>query len=157
MRVRELRGWSGHLVELAWELNELGFDSVVRLPPAGRPSVEIFLPPGRPRATTEQRGRTSVFTWNRSRDRPPHTRHGRTRPNPERPGHDRPGYDRSGHDRPDPGRPEPGPPDPGRPEHDRAGYDRPDPERSGHGQPERDRWSRSGMRAAAERILEAVR
>jgi hypothetical protein len=69
MRVQDLRRWSGQLVELAWELNELGFDSVVRLPPGGRPSVEIFLPPGRPRAAMAQRGRTSVFTWERTRDR----------------------------------------------------------------------------------------
>jgi hypothetical protein len=69
MRMRDLQGWGVHLVELAWDLNDLGFDSVVRLPPGRRPSVEIFLPPGRPRVSTEQRGRTSVFTWDRSRAR----------------------------------------------------------------------------------------
>jgi hypothetical protein len=74
MRVRDLREWGFHLMELAWELNDLGFDSVVRLPPGRRPSVEIFLPPGLPKATTEQRGRTSVFTWNRDRDRRSRTR-----------------------------------------------------------------------------------
>ncbi|GGL42165.1 hypothetical protein GCM10014719_49340 [Planomonospora parontospora subsp. antibiotica] len=93
------------MVELAWELNELGFDSVVRLPPAGRPSVEIFLPPGRrPRAAMAQRGRTSVFTWERTRHRPPCDRRRR----------------------------------------DPQTLDRP-------------RRGRSTMRAAAERILEAVR
>ncbi len=69
MKTRDLHGRSGQLVELAWELNELGFDSVVRLPPSGRPSLEIFLPPGRPRTALAQRGRTSVFTWERSRVR----------------------------------------------------------------------------------------
>ncbi len=39
MKAHEFRRYGGRLVELAWELNELGFDSVVRLPPAGRPSV----------------------------------------------------------------------------------------------------------------------
>ncbi|MFJ2031693.1 hypothetical protein [Streptosporangium sp. NPDC087985] len=61
----DLRGWGGELVELAWELSDLGFDSVVRLPPDRRPSMEVFLPPGRPRVATAQRGRTAVFTWNR--------------------------------------------------------------------------------------------
>lgn len=63
MKACDLQGWGGELLELAWELNDLGFDSVVRLSPDRRPSVEIFLPSGRPRATTAQRGRTSVFTW----------------------------------------------------------------------------------------------
>ncbi|MFD8527750.1 hypothetical protein ACFV0L_10100 [Streptosporangium canum] len=71
--MRDLEGWGGELVELAWELNDLGFDSVVRLAPGRRPSVEIFVPPGA-RVTTTQWGRTSVFTWDRrpsrlSRDR----------------------------------------------------------------------------------------
>ncbi|MFF5208654.1 hypothetical protein [Streptosporangium sp. NPDC000396] len=75
----DLQGWGGRLVELAWELNDLGFDSVVRFPPGRRPSVEIFLPPGRPRATAEQRGRTSVFTWSRGGTRPDRDRRDRTR------------------------------------------------------------------------------
>ena len=54
------------MLELAWELNDLGFDSVVRLSPDRRPSVEIFVPPGRSRVVTAQRGRTSVFTWQRT-------------------------------------------------------------------------------------------
>ncbi|MEU4411186.1 hypothetical protein AB0F88_42340 [Streptosporangium sp. NPDC023963] len=66
--MRDLQGWGGELLELAWELNDLGFDSVVRLSPGRRPSVEIFVPPGRSRVVTAQRGRTSVFTWER-RDR----------------------------------------------------------------------------------------
>ncbi|MDP9849777.1 hypothetical protein [Streptosporangium lutulentum] len=74
MKVRDLREWGFHLMELAWELNDLGFDSVVRLPPGRRPSVEIFLPPGLPKATTEQRGRISVFTWDQGRDRRSRTR-----------------------------------------------------------------------------------
>jgi len=68
MRIRDLQGWGGELVELAWELNDLGFDSVVRLSPGRRPSVEIFVPPGRSRVATAQRGRTSVFTWRRRDD-----------------------------------------------------------------------------------------
>ncbi|WP_157594746.1 hypothetical protein [Streptosporangium amethystogenes] len=66
MKVRDLRRWGGELLELAWELNDLGFDSVVRLSPDRRPSVEIFVPPGRSRVATAQRGRTSVFTWERT-------------------------------------------------------------------------------------------
>ncbi|WP_030908871.1 hypothetical protein [Streptosporangium amethystogenes] len=69
MRVRDLQGWGGELLELAWELNDLGFDSVVRFSPGRRPSVEIFVPPGRSRIATAQRGRTSVFSWGRRRDR----------------------------------------------------------------------------------------
>ncbi|OUC98531.1 hypothetical protein CA984_06565 [Streptosporangium minutum] len=76
-------------MELAWELNDLGFDSVVRLAPGRRPSVEIFVPP-EARVTTTQRGRTSVFTWDRH--------HGR--PNRDRRGGDRPGRDRRGRDQP---------------------------------------------------------
>ncbi|MEU4835406.1 hypothetical protein [Streptosporangium sp. NPDC023615] len=68
MRVHDLQGWGGELLELAWELNDLGFDSVVRLPPDRRPSMEIFVPPDRPRVTTAQWGRTSVFAWERRRD-----------------------------------------------------------------------------------------
>ncbi|MEU8036286.1 hypothetical protein [Streptosporangium sp. NPDC049078] len=68
MRIRDLQGWGGELLELAWELNDLGFDSVVRLSPGRRPSVEIFVPPGRSRVATAQRGRTSVFTWRRRDD-----------------------------------------------------------------------------------------
>jgi len=84
MRVRDLQGWGGELLELAWELNDLGFDSVVRLSPDRRPSVEIFVPPGRSRVATAQRGRTSVFTWERTsaradRDRLEGDRHGRSR------------------------------------------------------------------------------
>ncbi|MEV0419890.1 hypothetical protein [Streptosporangium canum] len=79
MRVRDLEGWGGELVELAWELNDLGFDSVVRLAPGRRPSVEIFVPPGA-RVTTTQRGRTSVFTWDRHHSRPSRDRRGRDQP-----------------------------------------------------------------------------
>jgi hypothetical protein len=79
MKAHDFQGCGGYLVELAWELNELGFDSVVRLPPSGRPSVEIFLPPGRPRAAMAQRGRISVFTWERGRTRPGHGAQGRVR------------------------------------------------------------------------------
>ncbi|WP_440098526.1 hypothetical protein [Streptosporangium sp. H16] len=79
MRIRDLRGWGGELLELAWELNDLGFDSVVRLSPGRRPSVEIFVPPARSRVTTAQRGRTSVFTWERRQDPRDHDRRGRGR------------------------------------------------------------------------------
>ncbi|MBG0825180.1 hypothetical protein HS048_31300 [Planomonospora sp. ID91781] len=84
METYDLRVWSGQLVELAWELNELGFDSVVRLPPGGRPSMEIFLPAGRPWASTAQHGHVSVFTWERGRPRKvrtwrSQTSHGRER------------------------------------------------------------------------------
>ncbi|MFF5114703.1 hypothetical protein [Streptosporangium sp. NPDC000509] len=68
MRIRDLQGLGGELLELAWELNDLGFDSVVRLSPGRRPSVEIFVPPGRSKVVTAQRGRTSVFTWRRRDD-----------------------------------------------------------------------------------------
>ncbi|MEU0518740.1 hypothetical protein [Streptosporangium sp. NPDC006007] len=64
-----LEGWGGYLARLAWELDELGFDSVVRFPPGRRPSLEIFAPPGRPRVRSTRWGRTSVFTWLRNRDR----------------------------------------------------------------------------------------
>ncbi|MGW0593636.1 hypothetical protein [Streptosporangium sp. NPDC002607] len=74
MKVRDLQGWGGELLELAWELNDLGFDSVVRLSPGRRPSVEIFVPPGRSRVATAQRGRTSVFTWERTSARADHDR-----------------------------------------------------------------------------------
>ncbi|MEU8272276.1 hypothetical protein AB0B89_34635 [Sphaerisporangium sp. NPDC049002] len=50
MNVRDAL-WQVHLVELASELNDLGFDSVVRLPPGRRASLEVFVPPGRPRHT----------------------------------------------------------------------------------------------------------
>ncbi|GAA3413757.1 hypothetical protein [Streptosporangium vulgare] len=80
MKIRDLRGWGGELLELAWELNDLGFDSVVRLSPGRRPSVEIFAPPGRSRVATAQRGRTSVFTWERrDRAQQSHDRQGRGR------------------------------------------------------------------------------
>lgn len=79
MRVRDLEGWGGELVELAWELNDLGFDSVVRLAPGRRPSVEIFVPP-EARVTTTQRGRTSVFTWDRHHGRPSRDRRGGDQP-----------------------------------------------------------------------------
>ncbi|GAA3417393.1 hypothetical protein GCM10018952_49150 [Streptosporangium vulgare] len=71
MRVRDLQGWGGQLVELAWELHELGVDSVVRLSPSGPASMEIFLSPGERRSVTAQQGRVSACTWDR--------RHGRKR------------------------------------------------------------------------------
>ncbi len=74
MRVRDLRGWGGQLVELAWELNELGFDSVVRFHPDRRPSMEIFLPPGQRDLATEQRGRVSACTRSRRHERGSRTR-----------------------------------------------------------------------------------
>ncbi|MET8052262.1 hypothetical protein ABZU75_32155 [Streptosporangium sp. NPDC005286] len=84
MKICDLQEWGGELLELAWELNDLGFDSVVRLSPDRRPSVEIFVPPGRSRVATAQRGRTSVFTWERTsaradRDRLEGDRRGRSR------------------------------------------------------------------------------
>ncbi|MEU8204817.1 hypothetical protein [Streptosporangium sp. NPDC049046] len=79
MKIRDLQGWGGELLELAWELNDLGFDSVVRLSPGRRPSVEIFMSPGRSRVVTAQRGRTSVFTWDRTSTRTDHDRQGRSR------------------------------------------------------------------------------
>ncbi|GAB2484868.1 hypothetical protein GCM10027187_60480 [Streptosporangium sandarakinum] len=63
MRMNDPQEGSGRLVELAWELNDLGFDSIVRLPPGRRPSMEVFLPLGRPRPVTAQHGRTVTFTW----------------------------------------------------------------------------------------------
>ncbi|GAA3039119.1 hypothetical protein GCM10017559_79170 [Streptosporangium longisporum] len=59
----------GRLVELAWELSELGVDSVVRLPPDGPASMEIFLPPGRRRSASGKRGRGSMFAGERRRKR----------------------------------------------------------------------------------------
>ncbi|SFK40937.1 hypothetical protein SAMN05216275_12489 [Streptosporangium canum] len=88
MRVRDLEGWGGELVELAWELNDLGFDSVVRLAPGRRPSVEIFVPPGA-RVTTTQRGRTSVFTWDRHHSRPSRNLWGRDQRGRDQPGRSR--------------------------------------------------------------------
>ncbi|WP_406312607.1 hypothetical protein OHA77_29165 [Streptosporangium sp. NBC_01639] len=88
MRVRDLEGWGGELVELAWELNDLGFDSVVRLAPGRRPSVEIFVPPGA-RVTTTQRGRTSVFTWDRHHSRASPDRRDRNQPSRGQPGRSR--------------------------------------------------------------------
>ncbi|MEU8036628.1 hypothetical protein [Streptosporangium sp. NPDC049078] len=79
MKIRDLQGWGGELLELAWELNDLGFDSVVRLSPGRRPSVEIFMPPGRSRVVAAQRGRTSVFTWERISARANRDRQGRSR------------------------------------------------------------------------------
>ncbi|MBB2911258.1 hypothetical protein FHS43_002523 [Streptosporangium becharense] len=79
MKTRDLEGWDGRLVELAWELSALGFDSVVRFPSDEPPSVQIFLSPGRPRATTAQRGRTSVFTWPRYCAQPNRDQWGRTK------------------------------------------------------------------------------
>lgn len=67
--MRDLRGWDGHLVELAWELSDLGFDSAVRFPPGRRPSVEIFLPPKPRRAREVQWCRTAAPLPGRRRDR----------------------------------------------------------------------------------------
>ncbi|MEU9884209.1 hypothetical protein [Sphaerisporangium sp. NPDC051011] len=50
MNAGEFPSWKVRLVELAAELDDLGFDSVVRLPPGRRPSLEIFVPPDRPGA-----------------------------------------------------------------------------------------------------------
>ncbi|MEU0518994.1 hypothetical protein [Streptosporangium sp. NPDC006007] len=69
MKVRDLRGWDAHLVELAWELNDLGFDSVVRFPPGRRPSLEIFLPPEPRRGRMAQRDRTLASSRVRQCDR----------------------------------------------------------------------------------------
>ena len=69
MKVRDLRGWDAHLVELAWELNDLGFDSVVRFPPGRRLSLEIFLPPEPRRDRTAQRDRTPASSRSRQCDR----------------------------------------------------------------------------------------
>lgn len=70
MRASTQEEWGGYLVRLAWELDELGFDSVVRLPPGRPPSLEIFIPPGPPRVMSARRGRTSTFVWTRrNRDR----------------------------------------------------------------------------------------
>lgn len=69
MKVRDLRGWDAHLVELAWELNDLGFDSVIRFPPGRRPSLEIFLPPEPRRGRTALRDRTPASSRGRQCDR----------------------------------------------------------------------------------------
>ncbi|GAA3111581.1 hypothetical protein GCM10017600_66710 [Streptosporangium carneum] len=68
MKVLDQQRWKVQLVELAWELSDLGFDSTVRLPPGRRPSLEIFMPSGRSGSTAPLRGRVSVFTWNRRRN-----------------------------------------------------------------------------------------
>lgn len=68
MKVRDLQGWDAHLVELAWELSDLGFDSVVRFPPDRRPSVEVFLPPEPRRAKAVQWCRAAPLPGRR-RDR----------------------------------------------------------------------------------------
>ncbi|MEV8631945.1 hypothetical protein AB0395_09830 [Streptosporangium sp. NPDC051023] len=66
--MRDHHRWKIHLVELAWELSDLGFDSTVRLPPRRRASLEIFMPSGRFRSTASHPGRVSVFTWSRRRN-----------------------------------------------------------------------------------------
>ncbi|MEV6987238.1 hypothetical protein AB0M95_39090 [Sphaerisporangium sp. NPDC051017] len=55
MEKHEVPGWRGHLLELAWKLNDLGFDSVVRLPPGQRASLEVFVPPGRSKGGRDRR------------------------------------------------------------------------------------------------------
>ncbi|MEV7010516.1 hypothetical protein [Streptosporangium sp. NPDC051022] len=65
MKVLDHQRWKVQLVELAWELSDLGFDSTVRLPRGQRPSLEIFMPSGRPGSATPHPGRVSVFTWSR--------------------------------------------------------------------------------------------
>ncbi|WP_344919412.1 hypothetical protein [Streptosporangium oxazolinicum] len=72
--MHELQGWGGRLVELAWELNDLGVDSVVRFPPGRQPSMEIFLPPGGRSPVTEQQGHVSAFDWERGCERGTRTR-----------------------------------------------------------------------------------
>ncbi|MFF3445037.1 hypothetical protein [Streptosporangium sp. NPDC002721] len=72
--MRDLQGWGGQLVELAWELNELGVDSVVRLPPDGPASMEIFLSPGGQRPVAEQHRRASACAWDRRHERKPRTK-----------------------------------------------------------------------------------
>lgn len=96
-RTDDLQDRGGRLVELAWELNDLGFDSVVRLPPGLRPSMELYFPPGRPRSVTAQHGRTVTFTWPGVPDR-----RTRSRPDHDRAGHDQPDYDEPNDLRPDP-------------------------------------------------------
>lgn len=66
MKAFDHRRWKVQLVELAWELGELGLDATVRLPPEGRASLEIFVPSG-PGGMAPRRGRVSVFAW-RPRD-----------------------------------------------------------------------------------------
>ncbi|GGK72312.1 hypothetical protein Sme01_08320 [Sphaerisporangium melleum] len=61
-------GWKVRLVELAAELDDLGFDSVVRLPPGERPSLEIFVPPDRPAARSSRGGNAKA--GGRTRRRP---------------------------------------------------------------------------------------
>ncbi|MEU8206327.1 hypothetical protein [Streptosporangium sp. NPDC049046] len=70
MRTIDLQDWGGWLVELAWELNELGVDSVVRLSPDQQPSMEIFLPPRQ----AAQQGHTSAGVWGRGCRRGARTR-----------------------------------------------------------------------------------
>ncbi|MEU9831151.1 hypothetical protein AB0D67_06355 [Streptosporangium sp. NPDC048047] len=130
MDVSDLSEGSGRLVELAWELNDLGFDSVVRLPPGRRPSMEVFLPPGRPRPVTAQHGRTVTFTWPGVPGRRTHSR-----PDHDRPAHDHPDRDRSDHVQPDHGQLD----------HDQLDELLPGPPR------------RSRMRELAERLAEVVR
>ncbi|WP_440073079.1 hypothetical protein [Streptosporangium sp. OZ121] len=75
MRVCDLQGWGGLLVELAWELNKLGFDSVVRFPPdQQQASMEIFLLPGQRGPTTDQRDRVSACAWGQRHERGTRTR-----------------------------------------------------------------------------------
>ncbi|MEV8632920.1 hypothetical protein AB0395_14805 [Streptosporangium sp. NPDC051023] len=79
MRANTQEGWGGYLVRLAWELDELGFDSTVRFPPGGPPSLEIFAPSERPEGWGVRRGRASAFVRNRWRGWSRRERQGRDR------------------------------------------------------------------------------
>ncbi|MEV4378948.1 hypothetical protein [Streptosporangium sp. NPDC049644] len=163
MKASDLQGWGGELLELAWELNDLGFDSVVRLSPGRRPSVEIFVPPGRSRVATAQRGRTSVFTWKRQdQDSQGRTRQGQGRQNPNRQGGNRRGRDQRDRERQDRGQQgrnqqasdrQGG----GRQSLDRQGENQQAPNWQGGNRQDRDWRGRSRMREAAERLVEVAR
>ncbi|MFI7534893.1 hypothetical protein [Streptosporangium sp. NPDC049376] len=68
--MRDHQRWKVRLVELAWELGELGLDATVRLPRGRRASLEIFVP-SRSRGMALCRGRVSVFAWRRRDNQAP--------------------------------------------------------------------------------------
>jgi len=61
-----------YLIQLAWDLHELGVDSVVRFPAGQQPSMEIVVPGRKP--TTAQGVRVLVGAWDRGCERGARTR-----------------------------------------------------------------------------------
>lgn len=57
-----------HLVRLAWDLHDLGLESVIKLARSQEPAVEIPKATYRLKIMATRRGRKWVFTWGRGRD-----------------------------------------------------------------------------------------